>query len=284
MNKNIPELYASGKDMNFLHKTTGLPVRKIKKLILKSGGRIRNVSECHRKYSMDEHVLDNLDSADKFYFLGWFASDGSIFTAKDTMALQVQIDDIQILENIKKICKSNHPIKIIRQAGRKVICGVECNIKDAARLDLHSKILVARLRELGFTSNKSEDLSFPTWVPDAFLADFTRGYWEGDGSLFGAGRNSVVTVASTFAFSSILLGKLSSILGMRGLLDRKNNTYVICIGGNTQCLKFLNFIYADAEYVLPRKYQKYQSLVSALRENPRTQLKTRLELARATCR
>ena len=218
---------------------------------------------------------DRLDTAEKFYALGWFASDGSLSPRSHCIVFQLQYQDADVLEILKTLFNAENPVKIIKQAGKKIICGKVCRIQDAVRLELHSKYFDLRLQQLGFSNQKSRDLTFPSWITDDHFASFCRGYWEGDGSFILSNGNASVSIAGTFAFCSGLLGKLSQRLSISCRLNKIKNTSVINISGSTQCCKFFDFIYPEGCLKMKRKFQKASEWLSALKRNPRIHQSTR---------
>jgi intein-encoded DNA endonuclease-like protein len=79
-------------------------------------------------------------------------------------------NDKEILETIRSILSSSHPI----QRRTKFDCWT---------LEIYSKRLYHQLLFLGGSPNKSKLIAFPE-IPSAYVRDFIRGYFDGDGSVF----------------------------------------------------------------------------------------------------
>src|SRR3989344_4542443 len=111
-------------------------------------------------------------SSEMAYVLGFFAADGNMIKNKrGAHFIEFQITDRDILNQIKNLLGSNHKISI-RDRNKKW--------KKSYRLQLGSKEIFNDLIKLGMVPRKSNILKFPK-IPDVYLADFVRGYFDGDG-------------------------------------------------------------------------------------------------------
>ena len=109
------------------------------------------------------------------YILGFFSADGYITVNKrGGQFCCIQITDKKLLEEIKKAIKSEHKIST-RVGGR--------NESTLYRLQIGSIEMCDDLRKLGLRERKTKSLVVPN-VPDKYLADFARGYFDGDGNVW----------------------------------------------------------------------------------------------------
>ena len=109
------------------------------------------------------------------YILGFFAADGTMIkNNRGAHFIEFHITDKKLLFDIRKALQSNHVISIrIKQPQYKV----------GYRLQIGSKEMFNDLRMLGFSPRKSKNLSLPI-IPDIFIGDFIRGYFDGDGCVY----------------------------------------------------------------------------------------------------
>lgn len=107
------------------------------------------------------------------YVLGFWFADGYMRKEK-SYRITFTTADKQILLDIRKALSSTHPI-----IGRMEKSG------SSFRWDLTvcSRRLYEKLESLGGFRRKSRTIKFPT-IPNVYLADFVRGYFDGDGSVF----------------------------------------------------------------------------------------------------
>ncbi|NBD73875.1 hypothetical protein GVX82_02435 [Patescibacteria group bacterium] len=109
------------------------------------------------------------------YVLGFFAADGTMRrTNRDTHFIEFHITDRELLERIKNTVGSNHCIATRDRAD---------GWKLGYRLQIGSRQWFEDLSQLGFTPRKSNEMIFPR-VPEQYLADFVRGYFDGDGNVY----------------------------------------------------------------------------------------------------
>lgn len=147
------------------------------------------------------------------YILGFIFADGNIiYTKRNTWFLSIQITDKEILDEIKKEMESSH------------IISERLNIpkhKKLYRLQIGSKKICENLIKLGITEKKSKTMKFPK-VPNKYINDFIRGYFDGDGGIwFGLknkNRSSNTFIISTY-FTS---GSKRFLISLRKILKAKN--------------------------------------------------------------
>lgn len=194
-------------------------------------------------------------SPEMAYVLGLIVTDGCISRSG---AVSLCINDKDLLEKVKKTMGAAHVIKYYgRQEGlysfkfsRQKMC------EDLARL--------------GVFPNKSLKIQFPD-IPKAFLIDFIRGVFDGDGSVFFEKRSPECPLRSSFISSSkgfieTLEAKLR-VLGMpkRSIYQQKTKnavSYMIRYA-HTDSIKLFNLFYDKNTMknglFLARKYAKFQS-------------------------
>lgn len=157
----------------------------------------------NRRYQLNESFFDSW-SAEMAYVLGFWFADGYMKIDR-SYRINFYSNDKEILKSIRNILGSNHQIRKASQSN----CWV---------LETYSKHMYYKLIELGGFRNKSKTLSMP-FVPEVFLADFIRGYFDGDGSVFYVSYLSTkdnkqrVELRSNFTSgSSLFLNQLMRVL------------------------------------------------------------------------
>ena len=105
--------------------------------------------------------------------LGFWFADGYMSIEKSYRVVIV-CGDKSILRQIRSAFSSSHPLKKRKEKG---------SYAPTWSLSLCSKYLYEQLQSLGGTRRKSLTLRWPK-VPANYLADFVRGYFDGDGSVF----------------------------------------------------------------------------------------------------
>ncbi len=162
-------------------------------------------------------------SPDMAYVLGFFAADGCItVNQRKGKFWSIQITDKELLEEIKKVLKSEHKIGI--RIGKKP------NKSTAYRLQVGSTEMCEDLQKLGMTERKTKSLVIPG-VLDRFLPEFIRGYFDGDGNVWIGYLNKHrenPTLGLQVAFTSCSKNFLNSLLQeLRKLGVKKGGVYEI---------------------------------------------------------
>ncbi len=121
-----------------------------------------------RIYSLNEKFLDEW-SPEMAYVLGFWFADGYMRHEKSYRVI-FNSKDYHLLLQIRKSLRSNYLI-YRRKDGT------------GHQLTLYSKQMYLKLLTLGGKRCKSKTVKFPQ-IPDKYLPDFLRGYFDGDGSVF----------------------------------------------------------------------------------------------------
>ena len=112
-------------------------------------------------------------SNDSAYMAGFFCADGYFVHDGRGIAWSLHPRDRDLLERFKSVLGSGVPVREYPSYRR--------GSSAIARLEIFSKELVSGLSDMGVqTIKKTERLTWPD-VPDRFLSDFVRGFFDGDG-------------------------------------------------------------------------------------------------------
>lgn len=213
-----------------------------------------------RKYSLNEHYFDEIDTPVKAYILGFLYADGCNYMPKQTISMSLQEDDKDILERIRNEIGSEHELEFIDYSNKH---DFGYTYKNQYRLLLFSAHMCRTLEEKGMSPNKSLILEFPEWLDESLYSHFIRGYFDGDGSIHFSEKykNSILTITSTENFCLKIKEHIENFLEINTYIADASNhngiTKVFGISGSNQIKTFLNWLYKDADIYLERKYQKY---------------------------
>lgn len=218
-----------------------------------------------RKYHFNETFFSKW-SSEMAYILGFWFADGYMTNDKSYRVAFFSIDENH-LQNIANTLAYNAPVKRFRRNGK---------VGSIYTLTFRSKNLFNDLISLGGVSRKSLTMQFPE-VPDIFLVDFIRGYFDGDGSIHltrytrSKDHRKQIDLRSSFTSGSHqFLFKLRDILTTTaGLTHKKiyfsvNKKYPRNIHwrlgyGTKDTMKLLKFMYyPKCSLYLERKFAIYQ--------------------------
>jgi len=123
-----------------------------------------------RKFLLNENFFDSW-SPEMAYVLGFWFADGYMRHEK-SYRIVFNSRDYNLLLQIKKCFNCGYSPKRYQRRD-----GIDY------QLVLYSKHLYQSLLALGGMRRKSKKIKFPR-IPKQYLADFIRGYFDGDGSVF----------------------------------------------------------------------------------------------------
>ncbi len=114
---NVPKvikLYLKGKSAPEIAKLLNVSYTPIYTILRENNIVLRNPSESHRKYTINEHYFDNIDTHEKAYILGFLYADGCNKTYQSCVELTLHSKDEEILHKINKAINSNKPISYVK--------------------------------------------------------------------------------------------------------------------------------------------------------------------------
>jgi len=201
------------------------------------------------------------------YVLGFFAADGYItLNKRGGQFWCIQITDQQLLENIRKVIKSDHKISI--RLPKKI------NKSISYRLQIGSIEMCNDLRALGIIERKTKNLKLPE-MSLKYLPHFIRGYFDGDGNIWRGEvhkerrtRHKVLLLVFTSCsheFLSDLYKRLKPI-GIEGgsLYRSKKKEFSRLQYSTKNALKLYNFMYNElgtSDLFLKRKKDVFDEYI-----------------------
>ena len=235
-----------------------------------------------RKYTLNENFFEKIDTQEKAYWLGFMYADGNCYNNYAKIGLQER--DGYILKHFMAALESNQPVHKLNR--------VKEHHQDISYVTIYSKKLVSDLNKLGCIPNKTKTLTFPDYiiVPQHLMHHFTRGYFDGDGSIW-EGQRKIMTVKDSTRVSGYrdriihnvkfnITGNLQFITGIRDELvkigfnsvkininKRIENSASLEYSGRGNMSLFYNYIYNNATIYLNRKKEKFESIISPIRAN-----------------
>ena len=199
-------------------------------------------SQNARKYNINQDYFKTW-SHNMAYILGLWYADGCIYGGK--------MFDITLHKKDKYILK-----QIAKELG------YEGNLYDyvdrqAARLNFSCVVIYKDIEALGGTERKSLTVTFPQ-VPEEYLHDFIRGYFDGDGCIMRLKRNRINSAftCGSKQFLDVLWEKLKQYAGVEG--GSYDPSCVSLKFGKKDSLKIGQYMYKDnPELFLLRKRKKF---------------------------
>ena len=205
-----------------------------------------------RTIFFNQDYFQNIDTEHKAYWLGFCFADGCIsqtdkhisqcnrlrivISSKDEYLLQQFVNDIELPQgSIKHYTQNGYSAS--------TFACVNCN----------SIKLVDDLLSHGYTVDK-KDRNAPIGIPDNLIPHFIRGFFDGDGSVYGNFRQGHLSFTSCEGVIQYIANTLSEYCNVpRTHIRTYRNAYEVRWGGRQQILRIANFLYNQATIFLPRK-------------------------------
>ncbi len=223
-----------------------LPNRTLNAIFLKANklGLKREMrdSKNSRKYVFDYNYFENIDTANKAYYLGWALTDGNV---SDTQyRIRLQSKDIDILEKFSKDIKSTYPI-YNRDNGK------------SKELVLSHRKIVDDLYKLGCCPHKTFIIEVPK-INKIYEWDFIKGVFDGDGCYICTDKTKKISLVSG---SKVFINQLSNILKKYNIKStiykpKDYNCYRLEITSKKGIKLFVANILNTKSDFLDRKYNK----------------------------
>lgn len=219
----------------------GLIIKKLSKSELS-----KVQSQNARKWHINENYFKTW-SSNMAYVLGLWFADGCIYGSK-MFDITLHAKDKYILKQIAKELE------------------YEGNLYDyvdrqAARLNFSCVVIYNDIISLGGTENKSNTIEFPN-VPEEYLSDFIRGYFDGDGSIILMKNNRLNSTFTSGSkkFLDSLLAILKQKAGIEGgSYDPSSKSIRF---GKKDTIRIGKFMYKNnPELFLLRKRKKFNSFL-----------------------
>lgn len=207
-----------------------------------------------KKYTLNEKFFSDW-SPEMAYVLGFIYADGNM--SRDSYKIRIASKDIQILEDIKRVMGSSHPI----------VCEKN-DIGEWYSLLISNKVIYGDLRRLGIFPNKSLTMRLPD-VPKEYMNDFIRGYFDGDGCIIEVKRNRPTPgLEFDFAtgskdFADKLINLLNEEVHESIRLSNPRKNYYRVRGWNKASEALFEYMYSNEPTIyLERKYNKFKGIMS----------------------
>lgn len=228
----------------------------ILRLLKKENVKIKTPTECHKKYNIDNHYFDKIDTEDKAYYLGLLFSDGYNNTKNGTVSLTLQKKDIEILNRFNIMLCSNKPLR---------------NDRDYLRLVIENKHMSSKLNLFGCVQAKTHVLKFPK-IKSKYLNHFIRGYFDGDGCITWS-KNKLIPQFSITGNQEFLVElqkklidklKLKKTKFIKRHKERNDNITTLVYGSYGNCIKIYHYLYDNSNFFFERKRNKFIEIFNIL--------------------
>ena len=219
----------------------------------------RTLSEIHRRYAINEDFF-KMWSKEQAWLYGWALGDGN-FTDPTTFRFTLQRGDKEVLEKFKILLKSEHPIYDEIRYDKKYKKNYY-----KSYIGFTSMKLVAGLRKLSYFD-----------IPDIYLPDFIRGFFEAEGSLTKPHKRYPGFTAvlgqkkrGILDFISQSLKRLNIVRNGSFYHDKKNDVWTLKFNFY-DTVQLCHFMYDDCDNLfLKRKKERFEDLMERWKKSKET--------------
>jgi hypothetical protein len=222
-----------------------------------------------RKYAIDHHFFDDIDTEEKAYWLGFITADGCIVNSS-AITINLQAADAGHLEKLSASLSSDYPVRL--GPGSK-------SSRGNARWHANSMPIVGALDALGVTPRKSAT-AVPWDGPADLMPHYWRGMVDGDGGIGSfRGRRSSATkqcsvhLAGSRACVEAFARWASDICGSRAQpKSRAHSKDCWCwvVGGNRMAPLVVRELYDGCTVSLDRKQVLADAILAMMPRSLRT--------------
>lgn len=259
----INKLYEEGMSLTKIGKKLSIDRKALARLLKNNNVESRKGFSYARKYNLNEHYLDVIDSEEKAYILGFIYADGNNLFQTNRIAIQLSIVDKEILQKFSQIMFGQEILKYSKRKNNKG------KIFEYATLNMYSKYMSQHLATLGVVERKSHKIIFPEWLDKSLYRHFIRGLIDGDGWIYlpKSNRNSPnVGLICTRQINDYIKEFLDKELNLKAYLCKahKQNINVMCeirVKNYHQCKIFMDWLYQNSTIYLKRKFDLYQNFL-----------------------
>lgn len=222
---------------------------------------IRSSNQYGKPSSFNEEFFHNIQTEAQAYFLGFLYADGCNSLKYNAICWQIAEYDANIMNLFRKNIKHTGKAHIAKKRAP--------NQAPIVHLNLHSKIMSAKLNEIGCVPCKSLVLTFPQqkFLSPYLYNHFIRGYFDGNGCIcyypVKENRNLIAIrfkIAGTLSFLTEIHKILSSKLNINFNIYKQGSISLIDIGKYADIIKIHNYLYKDATLFLSRKFNKFKEI------------------------
>lgn len=214
-----------------------------------------------------DNYFEEIDSDEKAYWLGFLYADGYIYERKNKnggcsrhFEICLSTEDVEHIHKFRYCIGSNKNVKEkpVKFNGKTY---------SSHKLVIYGKAFVEHLINKGVVPRKSLILKYPdrSILPEKFDNSFIRGYFDGDGGVYGKHETYTYNVnfVGTYDFLATVNQILKKNIGL-GIVtpQKKGKAYSVHFGGYENLVKMYEFMYADSTVSLDRKRKHFQEIIN----------------------
>lgn len=201
-------------------------------------------------------LFKTIDTEEKAYWLGFIYADGSLSSRNNSLTVGVSSEDGVHLSRLANMF--NKEVKYYAHFSK--ICNKELK---RAQFQVCDKTLKLNMISNGILPRKTyidSDYIFEC-IPSNLINHFVRGYFDGDGTVTGSGKDVAFGFAGVQKFLIRMKNEICSRIGLSNVaILQKKGICTLTWRGRKQLIAMKEWMYKDATIWLGRKYDRFDLL------------------------
>lgn len=230
-----------------------------------------------RRYKVNEEYFKDIDNSHKAYWLGLLMADGTLREYRTNcyqLCLELEYNDKYIIDRFKEDIGAEQPVLI-----HKTTQYENKKSKPRARIAITNTKFCSYLFQYGITPHKTGTEKIPDNIPNEFVKDFIRGFFDGDGSIsyWPPGVGDKMGRFHIGSMSQDILLKIQKILEDNAnvkwakksftLKHGYKNFYELYTNNTPNIMKIYDYLYYDNCICLSRKEEKFKSILNDYKQS-----------------
>lgn len=263
--QTMVDLYQQGKNIVEIGKMLDRSFFCVSRHLKLANIQCRDPRISRKRYTVKNDYFESIDTPTKAYLLGMIYADGNIFDNRRFKLALWDIDEPFLVETAKEL-DFNGPIYKEHKKGKG---------HDMRSLTIYGETFVNHLKNKGVIENKTNRLTFPTFIEPNLIVHFIHGLLDGDGCITLFYRKKEPYQKVMFAGCYIVMKGVYDWFisqGIQGQISRnKKNTLSGSVSyGAVKALRVANILYDHHQPLcLSRKKDKYYQMVKRFEERRR---------------
>jgi len=258
--QTMVQLYKEGQTCHEVAAALGRTGRSVLNHLIKAGVARRDSSQCMKQRSVKEDYFRVIDTPTKAYLLGMIYADGNVYRNRFKLSLW-EVDEPFLKAVAVELGFDGKLYRYPKRGPKR---------KDMLALTIYGRAFVQHLRDKGVVDNKTNKLTFPTFLAPELVIHFIHGLLDGDGCITSSPpRREAVSRTHSVGFAGcyVLMEGVHKWFATHGVTGsiRHNNANPLSgtvMFSGTKALAVANMLYNhDQPLFLARKQDRYRAMV-----------------------